>query len=119
MARVEEVLKRVTGQSWQLRIEAISGGVSADPDQAGDDTVTQQSRYRRQRAEAEQEPLLKRAIDALGAQIVHMDDEFGAARVARPAAPESTSTEGRQGGSTEGRQGGSTEGRQSDEAEEP
>jgi DNA polymerase-3 subunit gamma/tau len=118
VARVEEVLKRVTGQSWQLRIEAISGGVSADPN-SGDDTVTQQSRYRRQRAEAEQEPLLKRAIDALGAQIVHMDDEFGAARVARPAAPESTSTEGRQGGSTEGRQGGSTEGRQVGETEEP
>jgi hypothetical protein len=95
VARVEEVLKRVTGQAWQLRVESISGGVSADPS-SGDDTVTQPSRYRRQRAEAEQEPLLKRAIDVLGAQIVHMDEEFGAAPVAKPARPESTSTEGRQ-----------------------
>jgi DNA polymerase-3 subunit gamma/tau len=92
VTRVEEVLKRLTGQSWQLRIEAISGGVSADPN-SGDDTVTQQSRHRRQRAEAEQEPLLKRAIDVLGAQIVHLDDDFGAARVARPGPPEATEAE--------------------------
>jgi DNA polymerase-3 subunit gamma/tau len=93
VARVEEIVQRVTGQPWQFRTETISGGVSADPDQAGDDTVTQQSRYRRQRAEAEQEPLLKRAIDVLGAQIVHMDDEFGAERPARPTRDEPADAE--------------------------
>ena len=42
------------------------------------ETENSQSRYRRQRAEAGQAPLIKRAVELLGAQILHVDDGFGA-----------------------------------------
>ncbi len=78
LARIEEVLRRVSGQPWQVRVEAV-GGPTIDGSNAADDSASQPSRYRRQRAEAVQEPLLKRAIDVLGAQLVHLDEGFGAA----------------------------------------
>jgi DNA polymerase-3 subunit gamma/tau len=84
VARLEEWLRRITGQACQLRIEAVSGGPTAENAGAADDSASLPSRYRRQRAEVQQEPLLKRAIDVLGAQIVHVDDGFGTA----PAAAE-------------------------------
>jgi len=79
VTRMEEVLRRITGQTCQVRVESPAGGVLAkSPVPAGDPTESI-SRYRRQRAEASQEPLLKRAIELLGAQIVQVDDGFGAA----------------------------------------
>jgi hypothetical protein len=84
VGRIEEWLRRITGQACQLRIEAVSGGPTAESAGAADDSASLPSRYRRQRAEVQQEPLLKRAIDVLGAQIVHVDDGFGTA----PAAAE-------------------------------
>ena len=75
-------------QPLQFRIEATAG---VPPSQAGTDTASpgreptrsdaapQQTRDRRQRAEAEQEPLIRRAREGLGAQIVRMDDGFAAA----------------------------------------
>jgi DNA polymerase-3 subunit gamma/tau len=84
VARMEEVLRRITGQRCQVRVEVPAGGVLAkSPVPAGNPTESI-SRYRRQRAEASQEPLLKRAIEVLDAQIVQVDDGFGAAPV--PAA---------------------------------
>ena len=82
VARLEELLRRLTGQSCQLRVEAVGGSPPGESPEAADDPVNSPSRYRRQRAEAAQEPLLKRAIDVLGAQIVHVDDGFGAAPTA-------------------------------------
>ena len=82
MTRVEELLGKVTGQPCQLRIEASSGGDS--PAGPAEDARPLPSRYRRQRAEATQAPLVKRAIELLGAQIVQVDDGFGTA----PAEPE-------------------------------
>ena len=82
VARLEELLRRLTGQSCQLRVEAVSGSPPGASPAAADDPANPPSRYRRQRAEAVQEPLLKRAIDVLGAQVVHLDDGFGAAPTA-------------------------------------
>jgi DNA polymerase-3 subunit gamma/tau len=79
VARLEELLRRMTGQSCQLRVEGVSGSPAGETPEAADDPANPPSRYRRQRAEAVQEPLLKRAIDVLGAQIVHLDEGFGAA----------------------------------------
>jgi DNA polymerase-3 subunit gamma/tau len=81
LARIEEVIRRVSGQPWQVRVEAVGGPAVASSD-AADDSASQPSRSRRQRAEAVQEPLLKRAIDVLGAQLVHLDEDFGAAPAA-------------------------------------
>lgn len=77
VARLEEALKRVTGQNWNIRVESATvveetAPAASEPEEAGS-----QSRYRRQRAEAVQEPLIKRAIDVLGAQIVRVDDYAG------------------------------------------
>jgi DNA polymerase-3 subunit gamma/tau len=75
LSRIEEAVRKVTGQVWAVRIEA-SGNAAAAPAQATA-IGKSPSRYRRQRAEALQEPLVKRAAELFGAQIVHMDDDFG------------------------------------------
>src|SRR5262249_3424822 len=79
LTRIEELLRRITGRTLQVRVESVGGLPSAEPVEAVDDSAISSSRYRRQRTEAGQEPLLKRAIDVLGAQVVHLDDGFGAA----------------------------------------
>jgi hypothetical protein len=78
LTRIEEVLRKTTGQAWNLRVESVHNDADAPAVQAGD-SATMHSRYRRQRTEVLQEPLVKRAFDALGAQIVRVDDGFGVA----------------------------------------
>ncbi len=77
MARIQEVIQKITGQAWNIRAEGIAGPATPAAEVVKDAPV---SNYRRQRAEAGQEPLVKRAIDQLGAQIVHVDDGFGSNR---------------------------------------
>jgi DNA polymerase-3 subunit gamma/tau len=89
IARVEEALKKVTGQVWGLRVESGRDVTSATPPPTND-TENSPSRYRRQRTEAMQEPLVKRAMERLGAQIVHVDDGFGIAPPEGPERPETT-----------------------------
>jgi hypothetical protein len=76
--RIEEALRKLTGQAWNLRIESVRSEAAAPPVPAAE-AEKSPSRYRRQRAEALQEPLVKRAAEALGAQIVQMDEDFGSA----------------------------------------
>jgi DNA polymerase-3 subunit gamma/tau len=82
VARVEEVLRKVTGQSCTVRVETGCG--SAPPAGAVEVPAASPSRSRRLRDEALQQPLLKRAMDLLGAQIVRIDEGFGAAATAQP-----------------------------------
>jgi DNA polymerase-3 subunit gamma/tau len=89
VARVEEALRKITGQTCQLRVEGAGGSALANSTETADDPAQSFSRYRRQRAEAVQEPLLKRAIETLGAQIVQLDDGFGSAPPAAPGREES------------------------------
>jgi DNA polymerase-3 subunit gamma/tau len=79
VARLEELLRRATGQPCQVRVENAVGSALAKSPAPADELAETISPYRRQRAEAAQEPLLKRAIDALAAQIVQLDEGFGAA----------------------------------------
>jgi DNA polymerase-3 subunit gamma/tau len=95
VSKVEEYLRRITGHPWQLRLESVSG-IAAETDPAAGQLTPTPPRHRRPRAEALQEPLLKRAIDVLGAQVLHADEEFGAAPPSgatggRPAAEEEAS----------------------------
>src|SRR5439155_22247569 len=78
LARIEDVLRQIAGQSWSIRVES-GNGASPPPSSPTSGTENAPSRSRRQRHDAEQEPLLKRAIDVLGAQIVRVDEGFGAA----------------------------------------
>jgi DNA polymerase-3 subunit gamma/tau len=77
VARIEEALRKLTGQSWGLRIESVEDAGCADPP-ATDNTENSLTRNRRPRAEVEQEPLIQRAADVLEARFVQMDDGFGA-----------------------------------------
>jgi DNA polymerase-3 subunit gamma/tau len=82
VGRLEEVLRRITGQPCQVRVENAAASALAKSPAPADEPTEPISPYRRQRAEAGQEPLLKRAIETLGAQIVQVDDGFGAAHEA-------------------------------------
>src|SRR5262249_8958198 len=90
VARIEELLRKITGQACQLRIEAVR--VAEAPASAAD-AAQLPSRYRRHRAEAVQAPLLQRAIDVLGAQIIQVDEGFGAAPSATGERPGSADGE--------------------------
>jgi DNA polymerase-3 subunit gamma/tau len=75
LSRIEEAVRKVTGQVWVVRIESSETAPEARALAAA--TAKSPARYRRQRAEVLQEPLVKRAAELFGAQIVHMDDDFG------------------------------------------
>jgi DNA polymerase-3 subunit gamma/tau len=79
VARVEEALRVVTGQVCSVRIE--SGGIdrqpSASPEQGNEAPEASPSRSRRLRNETMQRPLIKRAIEVMGAQVVQIDEDFG------------------------------------------
>jgi hypothetical protein len=81
--RIEAILRSLTGQAVNLRIESGSAGDRVtQPVSASEETDSSQSRQRRQRDEALREPLVKRAIEVLGAQIVRVDEGFGTAPAA-------------------------------------
>src|SRR5262249_9333762 len=84
-AQLEEALRKVTGRTWHLRVELETGSPgAASPAPVAEDPETPQSRSRRQRTEAMQTPLLKRAVDTLEPQMIHMDEGFGGAPTAGP-----------------------------------
>jgi DNA polymerase-3 subunit gamma/tau len=78
MARIQEAVQKITGQAWNIRVEVVGNSTTSPADTSVKEPLV--SNYRRQRAEAGQEPLVKRAIDQLAAQIVHVDDGFGSSR---------------------------------------
>jgi DNA polymerase-3 subunit gamma/tau len=80
--RIEESLRQVTGHACQLRIESVGNGAATALPEAAAEATTPQPRSRSKRAEAVQDPLLKRAVEVLGAQVVHVDDDFGAGSTA-------------------------------------
>jgi len=79
VARVEDALRRVTGHACTLRFETGGSETAAPPVKTREAPEASPSRSRRLRAEVMQQPLLKRAMDLLGAQIVHVDEGFGTA----------------------------------------
>ena len=88
LKKVEEALQKTTGRSWTVRVEA--GGAAANAASTAASVVpareTENSlvRARRQREEAENEPLIKRALEILGAQLVRVDEGFNTAPAPAP-----------------------------------
>jgi DNA polymerase-3 subunit gamma/tau len=79
ISRIQDAIQKITGQTWNVRVESGAGNeVGPQGKQVTTEPVT--SNYRRQRAEAGQEPLVKRALDQLAAQIVQVEDGFGASK---------------------------------------
>jgi DNA polymerase-3 subunit gamma/tau len=93
VARIEELLRQITGQACSIRLETsrADGPTSSGP--AAEDAETSITRSRRQRAEAARQPLVTRAMEMLGAQIVQMDEGFGAAPAIAPSRPETPEIE--------------------------
>jgi DNA polymerase-3 subunit gamma/tau len=90
--QVEAALKELTGQSWSLRVERLSdststpdiaplGGGGPSKGEIGDASSPPSSGVvssrRNAREEAEKLPLVKRAIDVLGASFQRVDEGFG------------------------------------------
>jgi DNA polymerase-3 subunit gamma/tau len=77
VTRAGDALKKMTGRPWQLRFELA--GTAPDADAVLIEAEAAQNRYHAQRTEVLRVPLIKRAHEQLGAQVVSVDDGFGAA----------------------------------------
>ncbi len=76
LARLEEVLQKTTGQPCSVRIEFIKDEAAREA--ANGPAPPSPGQARQQRAELMQLPLVKKAVEALGAQFIKADDGFGA-----------------------------------------
>jgi hypothetical protein len=68
----------VTGQNWKVRVEGAAFGTEVQEAALplaplAEDSLT---RVRRLREEAENEPLVRKAIEVLGAQVLRVDEGF-------------------------------------------
>jgi DNA polymerase III subunit gamma/tau len=79
LAKIEEAVRKGTGHPWILRVEGGAAPAPATTPAPVVEAPPAPPPRRNHRAEAEKEPLVKRALDALGAQIVRVEDGFGEA----------------------------------------
>jgi DNA polymerase-3 subunit gamma/tau len=77
VARIEETVKKVTGQAWKIRFDSTRASQDAPVEATGGASANGLSRSQRQRQEALEKPLVERAVDVMGAQIQTMDEGFG------------------------------------------
>ncbi len=81
LAKVEEALTKIVGQPCSLRLETEEAK-PGDRKSAANNTepsLPSSVKKQRQRTEIAQVPLVGKAMQTLGGQIVQMDDEFGVA----------------------------------------
>jgi DNA polymerase-3 subunit gamma/tau len=99
--RVEDALRKATGRPWVLRIEytALPAGSAGpgrgDPAGLGPESGAPppQPPRRNTREEAEKLPLIRRAMEVLGASVQRVDEGFGTPTEVRPGAAEETPEE--------------------------
>jgi DNA polymerase-3 subunit gamma/tau len=75
VARIEEILAATFGRHCKVRIELATDGQALPLEIKADAGTSSQSRGRR--TDAPLDPLSKRAMDILGAQVLQRDDGFG------------------------------------------
>jgi hypothetical protein len=84
LGRVEEALRKTTGRPWTLRVESIAAPAAPAATAPGAEAAAPTHPPRRNpREDAEKVPLVRRALEVLGASVHRVDEGFGAA----PAAP--------------------------------
>jgi DNA polymerase-3 subunit gamma/tau len=94
LARVEEALRKLTGRSWILRVETRNSPGAGPKGTVAEAEAASGVRPRRdERAEAEKDPLVKRALEVLGASLVRVDEGFGSAP-SRTGRADNTALEG-------------------------
>jgi DNA polymerase-3 subunit gamma/tau len=84
LARLEEILRRVAGPDWSIRIELGPQNGSQKPAR----NEERASGYRNHRALALKHPLVNAAIEKLDATMVEVDEGFGSAASEPPASPD-------------------------------
>jgi DNA polymerase-3 subunit gamma/tau len=74
LGRIEAALRKVTGQSWKLRLETLpgNGAINRDPPVPAPPVRPRQNGAE----EAERVPIVRRAIDLMGARVIRVDDGF-------------------------------------------
>jgi DNA polymerase-3 subunit gamma/tau len=78
LARIEAAVRKVTGRGWTVKIESAPSQHQAGGNGNGAAGNIEAARPRRSlREEVEQVPLVKRALDVLGANLVRADEGFG------------------------------------------
>src|SRR5262249_33161200 len=80
--QLEELLEAITGARPSIRFDFAAAKTAAQsaPAESGS------QRRRRQQEAVMKEPLLAKAVEVLGAQLVSMDEGFGESRSTAPAA---------------------------------
>ena len=77
LGRVEAALGKVTGRTWTVRIESDQKPAATGEAVAGSGEAARRGRSAKE--EAEKVPLVKRAVEVLGAAISRVDEGFGTA----------------------------------------
>jgi DNA polymerase-3 subunit gamma/tau len=75
--RVEEAIRRVTGKPWMVVIETDAGRTAIPLSQPEPTNGSPVRPRRGPKEEAEKVPLVKRAVEMLGATIQRVDEDFG------------------------------------------
>ncbi|MCI0742289.1 MAG: DNA polymerase III subunit gamma/tau [Gemmataceae bacterium] len=78
--RVEELLNKITSQTCSVRLEWIAPATETNgsaPSSAPTPSESPMARIRKQRVEAGKQPLVGRAMELLGGQVLQMDEAFG------------------------------------------
>jgi DNA polymerase-3 subunit gamma/tau len=79
LRKVEEVLAKIVGQPCSLRLETTELKPGEAKPAEAEPGLPSSAKRQRQRSEVAQDPLVGKAMQVLGGQIVQMDEEFGAA----------------------------------------
>jgi DNA polymerase-3 subunit gamma/tau len=77
VGRIEEALRKLTGQPCLLRVETVLDADEPPVPARAEEVSAPAARNRGNRAEALQDPLLQRAMEVLQAQVLQVDDGFG------------------------------------------
>jgi len=93
VAKLDEVLKKLTGKSWLLKFEILPSAAAGATGPSSPDRTSSAPRPRKNpREEAEKVPLVRRVLE-LGGQIVRADEGF-AEGATKPAAAATTNGAG-------------------------
>jgi DNA polymerase-3 subunit gamma/tau len=95
LARLEEAVRKLTGRPWSVRVEVAAEPAAGPGNGAANGAGAARPRARRgAKEEAEKLPLVRRALDVLGATITRVDEGFGTAADAGAAAPDARAEPG-------------------------
>lgn len=93
VAKVQEVLNQIVAVPCSIRIEWLDDATEAANAASKSPVAAALGQQRQQRAELQQIPLVKKAAEVLGAQIVKYDEGFGSAAKAVAADPDESPEE--------------------------